>query len=102
MNTHTAPAPTSATTGLLSPAASSAAPATVSAAPAISRRRAGPAPSPSDGRSASAATGGMRTAFLAGPTAAATVTRVPTASPTSAVRGSNVSGPVGSVMPNPC
>ena len=49
----------------------------------------------------SAATGGMRTAFRAGPIAETTVTSVPTASPTIAVRGSNVSGPVGRVVPNP-
>ena len=81
--------------------ASSAAPKTVSAMPEMSRRLVATAPGPSDGRSVSAATGGIRTAFLAGPIAETTVTSVPTRSPTIAVRGSNVSGPVGRVALNP-
>ena len=43
----------------------------------------------------------MRTAFRAGPIAATTVTPIPTANPTSTVRGSNTSDPGGSVIPNP-
>ena len=43
----------------------------------------------------------MRTAFRAGPIAATSVMPVPTMSPTTSVRSSNVSGPPGSVMPNP-
>ncbi len=73
----------------------------MTADPETSRRLVGPAPAPSAGRSVSAATGGIRTAFLAGPIAETSVTSVPTASPTIAVRGSNVSGPVGSEVPNP-
>src|SRR5579859_1978480 len=56
------------------------------AVPAMNRRRseaAGP-----DRRSSSAATGGMRTAPRAGPSAATTVTPAPTSSPTIAVRRS--------------
>ena len=40
----------------------------------MSRRLVGPAPVPSAGRSVSAATGGIRTAFRAGPIAETTVT----------------------------
>ena len=48
-------------------------------------------------RSAIAATGAMRTARRAGPTEDMTVTPMPTANPTNAVRASKTSGPDGSV-----
>ena len=95
----TAPTPTSAMAGLASPMASKITPTRARAVPAMNRRRseaAGP-----DRRSSSAATGGMRTAPRAGPSAATTVTPTPTSSPTIAVRGSKTSDPGGSVIPNP-
>ena len=95
----TAPTPTSAMAGLASPMASMTAPTRARAVPQANRRR--DEASPPDWRSSSAATGGMRTALRAGPTAATTVTPTPTASPTKTVRGSNTSDPVGSVIPNP-
>jgi hypothetical protein len=98
---HTAPAPTIATTGLDSPRPSSGTPSTASAVPEMRRRLVGPVPDRSVPRSVSAATGGIRTAFRAGPIAETTVTSVPTASPTIAVRGSNVSDPDGSEPPKP-
>jgi hypothetical protein len=97
--TATAPRPTSAMAGSIRPMASSTAPTSATAIPPANRRRS--ETSPPGRRSPSAATGGIRTALRAGPIAATTVTPTPTASPTRAVRGSNTSGPAGSVIPNP-
>ncbi len=95
----TAPRPTSAMAGLVSPKASASTPIRVMMPPRVNRRRSGI--SSSVGWSETAATGAMRTARRAGLMAETSVTPTPTTRQTMTVRASNTIGPDGSETPKP-
>ncbi len=98
MNTASAPIPTRAIAGSLTPASTAIRPQIATIPPSVTRRR---SESPSSSRwSTSAATGGIRTARRAGPIADSNVTPTPTPTATAAVRALKTSGAEGSVMPN--
>ncbi len=94
-----APIPTSAMAGLVSPTARASAPSRVIAAPQVKRRRMEISCSPCCSDTAS--TGAMRTARRAGLMAETTVTPTPTTRQTMTVRGSKAIGPEGRVTPKP-
>ncbi len=96
---RTAPRPTSAMAGAVSPQARRATPSTVMMPPRVKRRRKGT--SSSVCWADTAATGAIRTARRAGLMAATSVTPTPTTMHTMTVRASNTRGPDGSVTPKP-
>ncbi len=95
----TAPNPTSAIAGTMSPAARAAIPPRVMPDPQVKRRRRGI--SYSTCCSETASTGAIRTARRAGPMAETIVTPTPTTRQTITVRASKAIGPDGNVTPNP-
>ena len=99
MKMRTAPRPTSAMAGFVSPKASATAPSSVTTPPRVKRRLS--EISVGAPWSDTAATGAIRTARRAGPMADTTVTPTPTSRHTTTVRVSKTSGPDGRVTPNP-